>query len=349
MTNTSLTSGEVVLLLFSSFVAALVLTGLVRGYALRRAILDVPNERSSHTAPTPRGGGLSIAVVVFAVVALLGWWGLVSSRVAAALIGGGIAVSAVGWVDDHRPVSPAWRAVVQFIAAGWAVSVLGGFPGVMVNGSAVSLGWAGSLAAVVGIVWLTNLYNFMDGIDGLAGSEAVTVGGGGALLLWWSGAPGLALTAAVLAAAAAGFLVWNWPPARIFMGDVASGLIGFCFAVLAIAGERAGAVPLLTWVILLGVFIGDASFTLARRVAGGERWYTAHRTHAYQRAVQSGFSHRGVTLAVLAVNLLVLLPLAGLAVMYPALQTWLLGAVAAGGWMAWLAVQRRWRSTAAQP
>jgi len=349
MTKTTLASGEAALLLFSGFVAALAITGLVRAYALRRAVIDVPNERSSHSTPTPRGGGLSVAVVFFALVGVLGWWGVVSGPVVQALIGGGIAVSAIGWVDDHRPVSPGWRAVVQFVAAAWAVYVMGGVPGLTVNGAVVPLGWAGSLAAVVGIVWVTNLYNFMDGIDGLAGTEAVTVGAGGALLLWWSGAPGLALTAAGLAAAAAGFLVWNWPPARIFMGDVGSGLIGFCFAVLAVASEHAGAVPVLAWVILLGVFIGDASFTLVRRVAGGERWYTAHRTHAYQRAVQTGMSHRGVTLAVLVINLLVLLPLAGLAVAYPVLQAWLLGAVVAGGWMLWLTVQRRWRNMVTQP
>jgi Fuc2NAc and GlcNAc transferase len=168
----------------------------------------------------------------------------------------------------------------------------------------VPLGTAGSLLAVVGLAWLTNLYNFMDGIDGLAASEAVSVGlvGGGILAV--AGADGIALAAFSLAATAGGFLVFNWPPAKIFMGDVGSGLLGYAFGVLALASERAGAVPLVVWMFLLAVFIVDATATLIRRVMKGERWYEAHRAHAYQRAVQAGYSHRQVTLAIMGLNVL---------------------------------------------
>lgn len=329
------------ILLLTVCVASLVLTGLVRAYALRRALLDIPNERSSHTVPTPRGGGLAFTGVFLLTVALLGVWSLLDGAVAAALVGGGLAVAAVGWVDDHRPVPAAWRALVHAAAAGWALFWLGGLPVLQAGGGRIVLGEWGTVLALLGIVWLTNLYNFMDGIDGLAGVEAVTTGGGAALLLWAAGQWGLALASAVVAASALGFLVWNWPPARIFMGDVGSGLLGYTFAVLAVAGEHSGGLPIFVWVILLAVFVGDATYTLFKRIANGERWYTAHRGHAYQRAVQVGMAHRKVTLTVLVLNVLVLLPLAGLAVRFRALQPWLLVLVMIGGWVLWRAVQRR--------
>ncbi len=175
----------------------------------------------------------------------------------------------------------------------------------------VPLGLVGSLLAVVGIAWLTNLYNFMDGIDGLAAGEAVSVGLVGCGLLAFAGADGMALAALSLAAAAGGFGVFNWPPAKIFMGDVGSGLLGFAFGVLALASERAGAVPLMVWMMLLAAFIVDATATLIRRVVNGERWFEAHRSHAYQRAVQMGYSHRDVTLAVMGLNVLLAIAATG--------------------------------------
>jgi Fuc2NAc and GlcNAc transferase len=157
--------------------------------------------------------------------------------------------------------------------------------------------------AVVGCVWMVCLFNFMDGIDGISGTEATTAGLWGGALLWLAGSHELAVLSLMVGAAAAGFLVWNWAPARIFMGDVGSCLLGFCFAIVALSSERAGAVPLLVWMILLGVFVFDATVTLLRRVVRRERWHEAHRSHAYQRAVQSGWSHRQVSGGVAVTNL----------------------------------------------
>jgi Fuc2NAc and GlcNAc transferase len=142
----------------------------------------------------------------------------------------------------------------------------------------------------------------MDGIDGIAGVEAVTVGGVGGVLLAMSNTWGLALISWAIAASSLGFLVWNWPPARIFMGDVGSGILGFFFAVLLLSSERSGTVPLLVWLLILGVFIGDATFTLFRRLLKREKVWEAHRSHFYQRAVQIGYSHRTVTLVVASLN-----------------------------------------------
>lgn len=330
-------------LLFMAWLISLLLTGAVRRYAVRRALFDIPNERSSHTVPTPRGGGLAIAVTLAFGVATLGFSGIVQIKVMWALLGGGALVAGIGWMDDHRHVAPHWRVSVHALAALWAVYCLGGLAKITVGGDAWHIGWLGSVLAVIGIVWLINLYNFMDGIDGLAGVEAVTAGLSGAALFWWAGLPGLGLAAALVAMSGAGFLGWNWPPAKIFMGDVGSGLLGYCFAVLALAGEKSGQVPAALWLVLLAVFVLDATFTLISRVLAGERWYTAHRSHAYQRTAQLGYSHRRVTLTVGLINMLILFPLAALALSYPATLPWSVGMIAVAGWATWKAAQNRYR------
>jgi Fuc2NAc and GlcNAc transferase len=237
-------------------------------------------------------------------------------------------------------VSAKARAAVHFAAAAWALGWLGGLPALRYGAGSVPLGIAGAVLAAFGIVWSTNLYNFMDGIDGIAGAEAVTCGLFGGLLLGATGERGLAAAAFALAAASAGFLAWNWHPARIFMGDAGSYFLGFTFAVLAVASERAGAVPLLAWMVLLGVFVFDATATLVRRARRGERWHEAHRSHAYQRAAPTRAHHPRVSGAVAGVNL-ALASLAGLGTLHPA---WLLAAVGAAALLLaalYLAVERR--------
>ncbi len=283
------------------FVASLTLSALVRRYAVVLSLLDYPNSRSSHTEPTPRGGGLAIVLVVIAGLAILANKGFFAHDVALALVGGGALVAIAGWLDDRRGLLAPFRLLTHFAAACWAVWWLGGMPKLMVGDYSVHLGLAGSALAVLGIVWATNLYNFMDGIDGLAAGEAASVGLLGAVLLaHWN--PPLAWVAALVAGSAFGFLPFNWSPARIFMGDVGSGFLGFLFAALAVASEHAGTLPALIWLLLLGVFFADATITLLRRLIRGDRWYAPHRSHAYQRAVQGGWSHAGVTGVVLGLN-----------------------------------------------
>lgn len=291
-----------------AFAASLVLSRLVLGYARAHALFDHPNERSSHTHPMPRGGGLAVVIVVLAGMAVLWAAGALPARMAVAFTGGGGLVAWVGWVDDHHSLRASTRLLAHLAAAVWLVWWLGGMPILATGAERLHLGLAGGALAVLGTMWAINFYNFMDGIDGLATGEAVFVGLAGAVLL----GPDHATVAAVsllVAAAAAGFLPFNWPPARIFMGDVCSGFLGFLFAGLALASENSGAVPALAWLILLGVFFLDATVTLVRRMFRGERWYASHRSHGYQRAVQAGWSHHGVVTAVLLVNVI----LAGLA------------------------------------
>lgn len=276
-------------------VTAAVLTGVTRRYALSRAMLDVPNARSAHTVPVPRGGGLAIAAVVLVGISVLAVAGVMPSAPAIALVGGGSVVAAVGWIDDRQRVAAVHRVAVHIVAAAWAVGWLGGLPAVRIGTATLELGWIGIPAAVLAIVWSTNLYNFMDGIDGLAGGQAVVAGAAAVAMLQAPGGGQLASAAAIVAGASAGFLLWNWAPARIFMGDVGSGTLGFVFGALAVASENGGTAPLVAWILLFGVFIFDATATLSRRLFRGERWYEAHRTHAYQRAVQSGWSHARVS------------------------------------------------------
>ncbi len=267
-------------------VAAAILSWLlasrVRLYALDK-LLDIPNERSSHSRPTPRGGGLAIAVTSIGGVILTAVWHWISWDLAIALSGGGFMIAAVGWIDDHRDLPALTRFAVQFLAAGWAMYWLGGLHSLSLGSIVIPLGFVGTVLGTVGIVWAINLYNFVDGIDGLAAGEAVSTGVIGGLLLLGTGHVGMAMIALLIAAANAGFLPLNWAPAKLFMGDVGSGMLGYLFAVLAIASENAGAVPILLWTLLLGAFVFDATVTLFRRIAHGERWYHAHHSHAYQR------------------------------------------------------------------
>ena len=271
--------------------AAWVGTGWMRRYALRTSLVDMPDARRVHTRPTPRGGGAAIVMVTLAGVALAGvLLQLPASVVHALLIGGG-AVALVGWIDDRRGLPAPVRAVVHLAAAALSLTV-----------ADVGLAPVALALAALGVVWSTNLYNFMDGIDGLAGIEAVSVGILAGLMLIIMGRADLALVPLVTAAASAGFLAWNWPPARVFMGDVGSGFLGFVFGTMAVVSDRWGAVPATTWLMLLGVFVFDATVTLVRRVARGERWYQAHRSHAYQRLVRIGVSPAKVVAAVLLLN-----------------------------------------------
>jgi Fuc2NAc and GlcNAc transferase len=304
-------------------------TLLVRRETLRRGILDHPNERSSHVIPTPRGGGIAIVVVASFALTLLWVWKLLGTPLLVSLLAGGGAVALAGYLDDRGHMSVRARMIVHFCSAILAVWLLGGVRQLDLGFAVVSLGFAGDVLSVLGIVWALNLFNFMDGIDGIAGAEAVFVCLVGAVLGTLAGtSPSVPLAASVLAAATLGFLVWNWPPARIFMGDVGSGYLGYCLAVLALAAARELPVLLNAWLVLAGIFMVDATVVLVRRLARRERVYQAHRSHAYQRLARRWNSHARVTLAVTALNVLLLAPLAWACVARPDLaMLWMAAAI----------------------
>jgi glycosyltransferase WbpL len=312
-----------IILLPACALATFVGVGLLRRVALALGVMDLPNERSSHLRAMPRGGGLAIAVVACAALAVLAALGLLPSRLALALLVPGAVVAAVGLLDDVTGLSAVLRFMVQLVAASAALFFLDGWgPDWIARGSGPW--WLLQGATVIGIVWSINLYNFMDGIDGIAGSEAACLGFGGMLLL--SGQPsthGIAIACGVLAACSLGFLAWNWPPARIFLGDVGSGFLGLAFAVVAVASACDDPALLSTWLILAASFLADSGATLVRRLARGERFYQAHRMHAYQALARRWRGHAPVTLAVIAVNLLWLLPLAWLSLRHREHAAWI--------------------------
>lgn len=297
------------------FAAAWLGTALLRRYGMKK-LLDMPNERSSHARPVPRGGGVAIVLPFLAGALLLWWQGAMTTPLLAALLGGGGLVAAVGFWDDHVDLPARLRLALHVGAAVLAVALLGPVQHVPLGTATwIAPTWLAWPVSVVAIVWILNLYNFMDGIDGIAAGEAASVSLAALLIAGLVGAelPGLAL----LAAAAAGFLVLNWPPARIFMGDAGSGFLGYVFAVYLLLSANEDARFVWVWIIVLGVFWVDATVTLARRLAAGERWYAAHRSHAYQHAAQRFGRHLPVTLAVIAIDVLVLLPLAAVAATWP--------------------------------
>jgi UDP-N-acetylmuramyl pentapeptide phosphotransferase/UDP-N-acetylglucosamine-1-phosphate transferase len=277
--------------------SALCVAGLRRWAAER--MLDIPNARSSHTRPTPRGGGLGIVIGV-----LIGAWSLFISRIlimpfrelAAISLTGGI-VALVGWLDDIHRLPYRIRLVVQaissaiiLIAIGYFHTIAGPFVG------DIHLHSKGIPFALLWIMGLTNAYNFMDGIDGIAGGQALIAGLGWAIIGYMSGEVFVGLIGLLLAATSLGFLFHNWPPARIFLGDVGSAFIGFILAVLPIMAGQKDPRFMIAGFLMVWPFIFDTSFTLVRRMIKKENIFEAHRSHIYQRLVIAGYSHRFVTL-----------------------------------------------------
>lgn len=299
-------------------------TGVVRKLAQLHGLLDVPNERSSHVNATPRGGGISIVLALTMSLGVLALLDRVPMNLFLALFGGGLAVAAIGFLDDRRPVSPGIRLAVHVGSAVWAVFWIGGLPALRAGDEVLRLGSAGAVLAVLGLTWTLNLFNFMDGIDGIAASEAVFIACGGVLAaVAGAGAAGIPAVCVVFGAAGVGFLLWNWPPAKIFMGDVGSGYLGFVIGVLALTAARANPSALWVWLILGAVFFVDATVTLVRRLLRGDRVYEAHRSHAYQWLARRWGSHGRVTMAVLILNVVWLLPCALLATLYPDRAVWI--------------------------
>jgi Fuc2NAc and GlcNAc transferase len=291
---------------------AFAVTGLYRRYAVARGVIDLPTNRSSHVHPTPRGGGISIVLCVLGASAAALMRGAIPAQLVIAVCGLGALIAVAGLIDDHVALSAKWRFLVQTFAAVTVVWMLGGMGHLTFGATQIQLGVIGDVVAVLFLVWLTNLFNFMDGIDGIAGVESATVAFSAGVLLWLSGQADQALLMSIVGAASLGFLVWNWPPAKIFMGDVGSGFLGFAFGAMAIATHANKSLDIWVWLVILGVFVVDATLTLIRRVMRGERFYEAHRSHAYQHAASRLGSHKPVTLAVAGINIVWLLPIAAL-------------------------------------
>lgn len=302
-------------------------TAAMRRYALSAELLDLPNARSSHSVPTPRGGGLAFVGAFLSCLLAGHFLQPTPSTLGSALAGSGFLVAAIGFWDDRRYVPARLRFLVHVIAAIWGLWVLNGIA--PFSSLALPPAWTWTLAgaAVIYLCWMINLFNFMDGIDGIASMEAITVSLGGALVWWLATGTEQWWVPVAFAACVGGFLIWNFPPAKIFMGDAGSGFIGIVLGILSLWAFQDEPSLLWSWLILLGCFMVDATMTLVRRVIQGEKFYVAHRSHAYQYASRRHGSHRRVTLAVGLINVVWLLPLAVL-VALGQLEGWMGGLMA---------------------
>lgn len=289
------------------FAVSFTLTYWVRQFAIKKNIIDTPNERSSHSIPTPRGGGLAIVVSFYFSLFIIYGLGQLDTSIFYGLLGLA-SIAIIGFIDDHEHIPARYRLLIHFSAAAWACYWLGVIPWIEEGSWLFYLFWGISLFY---LVWLLNLYNFMDGIDGIATVEALTVVGSASFLLFLDGSnvslyPLLALISALL-----GFLFWNWPPAKIFMGDVGSAFIGILIGGFSLITANNGSLDFSIWLILLAVFISDATYTLLVRLFRGEKVYEAHRSHAYQ-FLSRRYGHKPVTSGVLMINIFWLLPLSWL-------------------------------------
>ena len=310
------------------FLISAILTGLLRWLALRNRVLDIPVERSAHTIPTPVGGGLAIVLLSAGFSVYFFSIELLPQHVFMALLGA-FAVAAIGLLDDVREIHAKWRVPLHVAAASWSVAWLGDVAPISFGVFSLESQWVLRPLAVIALVWLLNLYNFMDGIDGIAASELISVNLVALLFVINAADGSAAVMTAVLGAAGAGFLVWNWEPAKIFMGDVGSGFCGFMLGLLALITMQQGTMTVWTWLILLGVFTVDATTTLSRRFLQGERWYDGHTSHAYQHAARQYKSHSKVTITILLINVCWLTPWSIASVVFPKLGFFLsLGALA---------------------
>jgi Fuc2NAc and GlcNAc transferase len=274
--------------------------------------MDVPNERSSHLTPTPRGGGIAFVATSLVGLFILLLNNTLNNEDLLALGCAGAIVAVAGFLDDRQKISGAMiRLVLHGIGA---ISLVVGieFPSqISLFDQTISTGLIGSILSVLYLVWLLNLFNFMDGTDGIAASEAIFVVLAGAFLNYHvlSDANHSA-AAVVLAASTFGFILYNWSPAKIFMGDVGSGFLGIVIGGLSLIAANQDSELLWVWIILLAVFVSDSTVTLIRRLLRKQKPHVAHRSHAYQHLAIRLNSHAKVALLVLAVNIAWLLPIA---------------------------------------
>ena len=306
---------------------SVVMTWLALVYARRRNMVDLPGERRSHSVPTPRGGGIGIACALLAGSLVAVATGAVPALETGCFVGGLLLVAGVGWIDDHRPLSPWLRLAVQCVAGGLLAWGLHGAEG--------RWEWALLTAALVPV--LVNVWNFMDGIDGLAATQALLA----AMAFAWL-APGTAWIALAFGAAVAGFLPFNFPRARIFLGDVGSGTLGYALAALgSMAAWERNWMPAMLLLLPLSAFLVDASLTLAKRMLRGERWWQPHTSHVYQSWVKAGRSHAFVTFVYVAFSLAAIIIALSIDGMAPWLAgggtvLWFVGAI-----LGWLRLDRR--------
>lgn len=286
------------------FIASLLFTRFFRYYAINNMLMDHPNHRSSHTNPTPRGGGLVFAMLWLISLFALSWFKIAPPDAIRLLGIPAIIIMALGYIDDLKGLPAKLRFAIQIAATLIFLYRFNIDYAIYAHNWITSFGPLVIILTALAMLWSTNLFNFMDGTDGIASIEAVTVFGVGGFFPWLHGGQDLALLAWSLIAGVLGFLCWNWPRASIFMGDVASSFLGFLIIPFALIGYFKYQVPIAAWFILYLMFSMDATLTLIRRLLHREKFYQAHKLHAYQRLHQAGCSHQQVLYITILMNII---------------------------------------------
>lgn len=314
----TLTSLLVISVLFALGVLSWLATGWLRGFLSRHA-LDIPNERSAHMQPIPRGGGIAIWFSCSLGLILLALWEKISPSTLLALLGAGSLATLSGFLDDRaaQGIKAETRLLFHLCAVLWGVSLIGGIETIRIGDFIWHWGFAEHILLAMVMIWIINLTNFMDGLNGLAASESLFVVSAAGVLAWLSGDETTFLLCLLLAFATAGFLPWNAGRAKIFLGDAGAYFLGMMIALLALISARNGSVSPWCWMILFAVFLADSGTALLRRMADSPTaWKEPHRTHACQHLSRYWQSHARVCLAAGAINIFLLTPIALLAWMH---------------------------------
>jgi UDP-N-acetylmuramyl pentapeptide phosphotransferase/UDP-N-acetylglucosamine-1-phosphate transferase len=268
-------------------------------YSVRNKMTVVPNARSLHNIPTPKGGGIAITITWYAGISLLYFAGIIERSLYFALLGG-IMLAIVSLIDDIRGLTPIIRLIVHFLTAIFAFYFLNGLRPLIMPALNINYNFIVYPLAIIGMVWFINLFNFMDGVDGFASVEVITISCVLFVMSW-------NIITILLIVCVTGFLCWNWPKAKIFMGDVGSTQLGFILVVLGIYFHNNLEFSILNWIMLTSPFWFDATLTLFRRMRNKEKLSEAHRKHAYQRIVQAGFTHEKVNFFLILINLFIII------------------------------------------
>lgn len=268
---------------------------MIKNYALRRKMVALPNERSLHNIPTPFGGGIAIVITWYTGLIVLYFSGIVDKQFFLALMSG-VLLAIVSFIDDIIDIKPSVRLFVHFLTAVLAFWLLGGLRPLILPGFEADYQFLIYPLAIVGMVWFINLFNFMDGVDGFASVEAIIICSVLFVFTW-------NLANLLLVFCVSGFLYWNWPKAKIFMGDVGSTQLGFIIVVMGIHFHNTFDFSILNWIMLTSPFWFDTTLTLFRRWRNREKLSTGHRKHVYQRIIQAGYSHQKVIYFLIAINI----------------------------------------------
>ena len=303
----------------SAFLATCILTYIAYRLLWLWRIVDMPNDRSSHLVTVPRGAGIAIVIAFFATVILGGYDNTLDSKFSQALMFGGAGIAIIGFIDDIYNVNPLLRFVATLVITTLCVLNIG-MPSVSFMGFTLQPSPILLVCEILAILWILNLFNFMDGIDAIASVETMSVVLIAAALLLllpptYESSHRQVEILLIIAFCTAGFLIWNWPPARVFMGDVGSSFLGFVLALFAVQTSVEQTMNVWVWLILLGVFFMDATVTVIRRLLNKEKFYEAHRQHCYQRLAlylqqnkdapsdaARAYAHKAVSLIVVAIN-----------------------------------------------